>query len=68
MEYKFISGNELENNLEKYFIIDVRTRDEYLDGHLPGSINIPYDEILENLDKIDTDKSLVLYCGSTRRS
>lgn len=68
MEYKFISGNELENNLEKYFIIDVRTRDEYLDGHVPGSINIPYDEILENLDKIDTDKSLVLYCGSTRRS
>lgn len=68
MEYKLISGNELENNLEKYFIIDVRTRDEYLDGHVPGSINIPYYEILENLDKIDTDKSLVLYCGSTRRS
>lgn len=68
MEYKFISGNELENNLEKYFIIDVRTREEYDNGHVPGSINIPYDEILENLDKIDTGKSLVLYCGSTRRS
>ena len=68
MEYKFISGNELENNLEEYFIIDVRTREEYDNGHVPGSINIPYDEILENLDKIDTDKSLVLYCGSTRRS
>ena len=68
MEYKFISGNELENNLEKYFIIDVRTRDEYLDGHVPRSINIPYDEILENIDKIKAENPLVLYCGSTRRS
>lgn len=68
MEYKFISGNELENNLEKYFIIDVRTREEYNNGHVPGSINIPYDEILENLDKIKSNKPLVLYCGSTRRS
>ncbi|MBM0046904.1 rhodanese-like domain-containing protein [Anaerococcus sp. mt242] len=68
MIYKLISGNELEKNLENYFVIDARTREEFKEGHIPYAINIPYDEVLENLDKIKTDKPIVLYCGSTRRS
>ncbi len=68
MKYKLISGNELENNLEKYFIIDVRNKEEYAEGHVPGSINIPYDKVLENIGKIDKNAHLALYCGSTRRS
>lgn len=68
MIYKLISGNELEKNLENYFVIDARTREEFKEGYIPYAINIPYDEVLENLDKIKTDKPIVLYCGSTRRS
>lgn len=68
MEYKLISGKDLEENLDKYFIIDARTKEEYDQGHIPGSINIPHDEVLENIDKIKADKPLAMYCGSTRRS
>lgn len=68
MEYKLISGKNLEDNLDKYFIIDVRTKEEYAAGHVPGSINVPHEEVLEHIDKIKTDKPLAMYCGSTRRS
>lgn len=68
MEYKLISGKDLEDNLDKYFIIDVRTKEEYAAGHVPGSINVPHEEVLEHIDKINTDKPLAIYCGSTRRS
>ena len=68
MEYKLISGKVLENNLEKYFIIDVRTKQEYDEGHVPGSINIPHDKILNHISKIKTNKPIAMYCGSNGRS
>ena len=68
MEYKLISGSELENNLKKYFIIDTRSKGEYELGHVPGSINIPFDQVLENIEIIDKNMPLVLYCGSNSRS
>ncbi|PSW15161.1 rhodanese-like domain-containing protein [Photobacterium sanctipauli] len=53
----------------KPLIIDVRTNDEFLAGHLPNAINIPYDQI-ERLTNIAEDKSqaIFLYCRSGRRS
>ena len=68
MEYKLISGKDLEDNLENYFIIDARTKEEYDEDHVPGSINIPHEEVLNHISKIKTNKPLDMYCGSTRRS
>lgn len=50
-------------------IVDVRTNEEFLAGHLPNSINIPYDEI-DRLPSIAKDKTqpIFLYCRSGRRS
>ena len=47
-------------------VIDVRTKEEYDEGHIKGSINIPVDEI----DKIDYDKddTLIIYCATGIRS
>lgn len=42
MEYKLISGKDLEDNLDNYFIIDARTKEEYDEGHVPRAINIPH--------------------------
>ncbi len=55
------------NNKRK--IIDVQDRYEYNTSHIPGSINIPYDELISNyrvyLNKNDT---YYLYCKSGKLS
>jgi len=50
----------------EYIIVDVRTKSEYLSGHLVGAINIPYDQISE--DDLDKDKLIFVYCKSGSRS
>lgn len=53
-----------ENN---YVIIDVRTEKEYNEGHVKGSINIPYDKLEEN-ETLDKNKTILVYCKSGNRS
>lgn len=48
-------------------IIDVRTAEEYKTGHVEGAINIPYDEI-ENEVNYDKDKTIAVYCRTGVRS
>lgn len=52
---------------DNYVILDVRTEEEYEEGHVVGSMNIPYDEIDDTID-IDKDKTVLVYCRSGRRS
>jgi len=50
-------------------IVDVRTRGEYMGGHVPGSINIPLQEIMQRLDEVkQLPQPLVLCCASGNRS
>ncbi len=51
-------------------IVDVRTPEEFAEGHLANAINIPFEQIAEEFTKrnIDKDQSVVLYCRSGRRS
>jgi len=51
----------------EYVIVDVRADFEYKTGHLVGAINIPYDEIDENVN-LDKDKVIFVYCKSGNRS
>lgn len=44
-------------------LIDVRTAEEYRHDHIPGSVNIPVDDIRERLAEIPADRPVVLYCG-----
>jgi NADPH-dependent 2,4-dienoyl-CoA reductase/sulfur reductase-like enzyme/rhodanese-related sulfurtransferase len=58
-----IQWHELQNlDLRKTVVVDVRTPKEYLAGHIPGSINIPVDEIRDCLAEFPQDKEIVLYC------
>lgn len=52
---------------EKAIIVDVRTKEEYLESHIKGAINIPYDEIDENIG-LDKNKKIYVYCKSGTRS
>lgn len=57
--------------MTKRIIIDVREPFEYESGHVDGAINIPPSELMagaKELDGIDKDTPLVLYCKSGSRS
>jgi rhodanese-related sulfurtransferase len=43
-------------------VIDVRTPAEYASGHVPGAVNIPYDEVAERIGEIDAPRGVALYC------
>lgn len=51
-------------------LVDVRTPEEYAEGHLPEAINIPFEQIAEAFAKqgIAKDTPVVVYCRSGRRS
>ena len=51
-------------------IVDVRTPEEFADGHYPGALNIPHETILDGLNQlgVTADTSVILYCRSGNRS
>lgn len=49
-------------------IIDVRTKEEYQQGHIRGSVNIPLQNLQNNLSKIKKDKPVITCCASGMRS
>lgn len=49
-------------------LVDVRTPKEYSLGHIEGFINIPVDDLRDNLNKLDKTKPVYLYCRSALRS
>lgn len=51
-----------------YYLIDVREEDEYADGHLPGTVNLPLSEFEARYREIGTDKPIVLVCARGGRS
>ena len=53
-----------------FIILDVRTEEEYDEGHIPGAINIANEDIgTDELPELpDKDQMLLVYCRSGRRS
>ena len=50
-------------------VIDVRTKGEFMSGHVADSLNIPLNEISANVAKIKKmDKTIVFCCASGNRS
>ncbi|MCU0975766.1 MAG: rhodanese-like domain-containing protein [Steroidobacteraceae bacterium] len=50
-------------------VLDVRSAEEFAAGHVPGAINVPYDQVAGRLAELAgaKDKDVVLYCRSGRR-
>lgn len=50
-------------------VVDVRTPQEYADGHIPGAINIPNEDITTTPpDGLSKDDTLIVYCRTGVRS
>lgn len=43
-------------------VLDVRPKDEFALGHLPGALNIPLDELESRLSEIDDTQEVIAYC------
>jgi len=65
-----ITVAEFQNRF--YFLIDVRTPEEYAAGHLFGAVSIPLSEFQQNLSKwmprLPKDVPIILQCGVGGRS
>ncbi len=71
--YKSISQEEAVRMMEKddgHVIVDVRTKDEYQEGHIPEAICIPNEEITDEkpFQLTDLDQIILIYCRSGNRS
>jgi rhodanese-related sulfurtransferase len=49
-------------------IVDVRTKAEYQNGHISGSINIPLNNLSNHYSKLDKNKPVITCCASGIRS
>ena len=58
-----IDGEKIKEYLQnKAIIIDVRTPEEFADGHAKGSINIPLNAIANQINKVKNYKKPVITC------
>lgn len=61
---------KLVNSSTNMVILDVRTREEYLSGNIPNSINIDVlsQDFKSKIDMLDKNKEYLIYCRSGNRS
>lgn len=68
---KDISVEEYKNMIsDKSIILDVRTPEEFVKGHLDGAININYfdENFIEQVSSLDKSKALLIHCAAGGRS
>ena len=71
--YRQISMDEavkMMRDEKDYIILDARRPDEFAEGHIPGAINVPNEEIgtAEIAELPDKSQLILVYCRSGRRS
>ena len=64
----FNEGLEIYKNTKDAVLLDVRTPEEYLEGRVPGSWNIPLQELKKVERLVDKAVPLFVYCLSGARS
>ncbi len=73
MYFKNINSNNLKKLLDKdndLLLLDVRTKEEYEDKNIKGSVNIPLSDLMYDIEDYEEykDKTVVVYCRSGHRS
>ncbi len=71
--YTRISQDEAIKMMQEqtdYIIVDVRRSDEFAEGHIKGAINVPNENITDEMPELlpDKDQLLLIYCRSGNRS
>ncbi|HTS36687.1 MAG TPA: rhodanese-like domain-containing protein [Candidatus Solibacter sp.] len=63
-----ITVDELRSRAASVQMVDVRSATEYAAGHIPGTTNIPLDEIEARVDDLRRDIPVVLICQAGKRA
>jgi rhodanese-related sulfurtransferase len=63
-----VAVDALEPGNPGAMLLDVREPEEYLQGHVPGAINIPQAELASRLHELPRDKRLLVICQLGLRS
>ena len=50
------------------FLVDVRTPEEFAEGHVNASVNIPLDQLANHLDAFQGKENIIVFCRSGARS
>jgi rhodanese-related sulfurtransferase len=53
---------------ESIYLVDVRDADEYKKGSLKTAVNIPVDQLENNIESLPANKPIVFICGTGARS
>ncbi|MGD9142473.1 MAG: rhodanese-like domain-containing protein [Dehalococcoidia bacterium] len=64
---KFILATDLNMKIaegEDMTILDIRSADYYAAGHIPGAINFGKSSLIDNLEKLDPDAPVYVYCDT----
>lgn len=69
-EIKQVTPIEFKEQSKNQTIVDIRTPQEFAQGHIEGAININYFDksFLEQVSKFDKNKSIYIYCRSGNRT
>lgn len=61
---------QLMKSGKQVVLLDVRTVEEFVDGHIPNALNIPHKELEARLAELSGEKNtqIVIYCRSGRRA
>ncbi len=68
---ELIDVDELAARLEADdapLVLDVRDADEYAEGHIPGSLHIPFGELGDRLDELPREGAIAAVCSGGKRS
>ena len=68
---QIITPNELSVRMhsgERFQIVDVRSAREYAEGHLPGALNLPLEEVEARIDDVQPHDPVVVVCWSGKRA
>ncbi|MGL4392740.1 MAG: rhodanese-like domain-containing protein [Fusobacteriaceae bacterium] len=55
--------HDFVKDAQVYYVIDVRTQQDFEKGHIPGAVNIPLATINDSLDRIPHRVKIVTYCN-----
>ncbi len=68
-EFKQVNVDKVRELVEEEaYIIDVRERMAYENGHIKGAINIPLSELRDRVNEIPKDRPVYLHCRTGQRS
>ena len=59
---------ELHERRDEVQILDVREREEWDAGHIPGSVHVPYHDLQAIPGALDAERPIAAICGSGQRS